>query len=309
MSVLERENLNTSLQTLASVQEILTWMENLFTENKLFFGHGTDNAWDEAVAILLSVLKLPMDCDESILKNTISPPQKQQLIECILLRVNQRIPSAYLTHRANFAGLEFYVDEQVLIPRSPIAELIETRFHPWIAYENIHHILDIGTGSGCIALACAFYCMNASVVGVDISSQALAIAERNSQQLNLSERVTFIQSDLFQNLPSQKFDIIISNPPYVDQDDINSMPEEYHHEPRLGLAAGIDGLQFAIPIIQQAAHYLSDQGILIVEVGNSQYALEQYFPQLPFIWLEFERGGEGVFLLTRQDLIQAGFSA
>jgi ribosomal protein L3 glutamine methyltransferase len=211
---------------------------------------------------------------------------------------------AYLLNEAWFCGLPFYVDEAVLIPRSPIAELIADRFSPWCREEQVSSILDIGTGSGCIAVASALAFPAARVDAIDVSREALAVAEENVRRHELSHRLRLVRSNLFENLAGQRYDIIIANPPYVDVTDMDNLPEEYRHEPRLALAAGEDGLDIVRQILSEAREYMSDEGILICEVGNSQEALAEAYPDYPFLWFEFEFGGQGVFLLTACQLDQ-----
>lgn len=263
-----------------------------------FFGHGTDNAWDEALNLVLFALHLDHNMKKEILNARLTASERQTILTLFQKRIHDKTPAAYLTNRAYFADLEFYVDERVLVPRSPVAELIEERFSPWIDEDQIESVLDLCTGSACIAIASAMHMPYAGVDAIDISHDALAVAQKNIDTFNLQDQVQAIHSDLFESVKGKQYDVIISNPPYVDQADIDSMPAEFHHEPRIGLAAGDDGLDIVITILQQAADHLTEHGILICEVGNSAYALEQRCPDIPFTWLDFERGGDGVFLLT-----------
>lgn len=287
---------------LKTLRDFLRFATSRFNEAGLYYGHGTDNAWDEAVALILPSLHLPMDSSPSILDAQLTEKEHQLLIELINKRVNERIPAAYLTHQAWFAGLSFYVDERVLIPRSPIAELIEDQFEPWIDPHHVKNILDLCTGSGCIAIACAKYFPDAEVDASDISKDALAVAKINISRHEVSNQVHLYESDLFSSLPPKKYDIIVSNPPYVSLPEMQELPAEYYHEPSLGLTAGEKGLECVLKILKTARDYLSPEGILIVEVGNSEYALSEYFPNIPFTWLEFTRGGGGVFLLTTEQI-------
>lgn len=293
----------TELVDLKTIRDYLRWAMSRFNEAGLYYGHGTDSAWDEAVALVLHTLHLPHDVNPQILDACLTQHEREAVYRLILRRAQERIPVPYLTHEAWFAGMSFYVDERVLIPRSPIAELIENQFQPWVDPYLIHDILDLCTGSGCIAVACAKAFPEADVVASDISADALAVAKMNLLRQNVEDQIQLYQSDLFAKLPQKKYDIIVSNPPYVDAEDMNSLPAEYHHEPALGLAAGSDGLDVVVRILQQAPQYLNPQGVLIVEVGNSEYALADQYPDIPFTWLEFERGGGGVFLLTEKQLL------
>lgn len=287
---------------LLTIRDYLRWAISRFNEAALYFGHGTDNALDEAYALILHTLHLPHDTHPSLLEARLTKAEREQLSALIHRRVVERIPVPYLTHEAWFAGRSYYVDERVLIPRSPIAELIEHEFQPWIAPDEVTAILDLCTGSGCIAIACALAFPDATVDASDISKDALAVAKMNTVRHEVDEQVHLHQSDLFDSLPKKKYDIIVSNPPYVDAEDMAILPKEFHHEPSLGLAAGTDGLDLAIRILKKAREYLNPNGLLIVEVGNSETALANKYPDVDFTWLEFANGGGGVFLLTAEQL-------
>ena len=286
-----------------TVEQILTEGQLLFETSDLYFGHGTDNAWDEAVFLVFYALDLPPDADRSVLNQQLTDIQCKAIHQLFEQRIRDRIPAAYLTGRAWFCGLPFAVDKRVIIPRSPIAELIMSGFHPWCSTEP-QRLLDLCTGSGCIGIACAYAFENAEVVLSDICADALQVAQQNIQQHDLAARVSAVQSDLFENLADQKYDLIVSNPPYVDADDYASMPDEYFHEPELALASGNDGLDFTRRLLREAHDYLTEHGVLIVEVGNSGEALDRLFPSVPFLWLEFSEGDGGVFLLTRDQLLE-----
>jgi ribosomal protein L3 glutamine methyltransferase len=289
---------------LSTIRDLIRWSVSRFNEAGIFYGHGTENAWDEAVALIVHSLHLPNDINPAVMDARVTSKEREEIYNLIQRRVQDRVPLPYLTHEAWFAGESYFVDERVLIPRSPIAELIQNQFQPWIEPESVHQILDLCTGSGCIAIACAKAFPDAKVVAGDISSDALAVAKINVLRHEVEEQVELHQSDLFAELPEKKYDIIVSNPPYVDAEDMSSLPNEYHHEPELGLAAGASGLDVALRILKNALRYLSPNGILIIEVGNSEYALAEQFPDVPFTWLEFQNGGGGVFLLTAKELKQ-----
>ena len=269
---------------------------------RVFFGHGTDNARDEAAALILHALRLPHDAAPAHYRRRVAAAAAARAMALVSRRIKERIPAAYLTGVSGFAGLRFRVDARVLVPRSPIAELIERRFEPWIEPARVRRVLDIGTGSGCIAIATARALPHARVDAVDVSAAALAVARANVRWHRLGRRVRLVQSDHFSALKRSSYDIIVTNPPYVGARELNSLPPEYRHEPRVALAAGRTGLDSVRVILREAARHLRPRGLLVVEVGNSERALRRAFPRLPFMWLQFERGGGGVFLLTREEL-------
>lgn len=289
---------------LLTIRDFLRWGASEFIAAKLFYGHGTDNPWDEAEQLVLHAINLSPPLGDEWLDARLTLPERKKVVANLARRIQERVPAAYITRQAWFAGLPFVVDERVLVPRSPIGELIQKRFEPWLVNEPAQ-ILDLCTGSGCIGIACAYAFPEAYVQLSDISFDALAVAEENIEQHGLAERVFAMQSDLFENLQGQVFDLIVSNPPYVDAEDMASLPEEYHAEPELGLASGDDGLDFTRRLLTEAVDYLSEQGVLLVEVGNSWPALEAAYPALPFTSIEFERGGHGVFVLNAEDLRKA----
>ena len=292
-----------ALTHLHTIRDLIRWGASRMNEAGLHFGHGTDNAIDEAAALVLHTLHLPPDLHVEYFQSRLMPAEKQAALRLLERRIVERKPAAYLINRAWFMSLPFYVDERVLVPRSPLAELIERHFAPWLPdSRKVENILDLGTGSGCIGIACAYAFPDARVDLVDISADALEIARRNVAEHGLEDQVEIVQSDLFSALKGRRYDIIISNPPYVDLAELDALPVEYHHEPRLGLAAGETGLDVVEEILRQAADHLKRDGVLIVEVGNAQYALCEAFPNAPFTWLEFERGGQGVFLLNAAQL-------
>lgn len=287
---------------LKTICDFIRYATSAFNEAGIYYGHGTDNAWDEATALVLHTLHLPHDINPIVLHANLTKSECAKLFDLITQRVDQRVPVPYLTHEAWFAGLSFYVDERVLIPRSPIAELIGQRFEPWVSAGNVYDILDLCTGSGCIAIACAKAFPDASIDASDISSDALVVAKINVLRHGVEDQVHLFKSDLFDAQLSKKYDIIVSNPPYVSTEEFLTLPKEYHHEPKLGLTGGVEGLDVVLRILRDAHRYLNPQGILIIEVGNSETVLSKKFPNIPFTWLEFQHGGGGVFLLTAEQL-------
>lgn len=294
----------TVLDQLHTLRDYIRFAMSQFAENQVYFGHGTDNSWDEAAQLVLAAVYLPWNANPEVLDGRLSTNEKKRVLEFIRLRAEERKPLPYITGESWFCQLPFYVDERVLIPRSPIAELIEAEFSPWLREGPVERILDLCTGSGCIGIACAYAFPEAEVDLADISSDAIDVANRNIQKHEMVDRVHAIESDLFSHLQGKKYDLIVSNPPYVDESDLASMPEEYQHEPELALGSGPDGLDITRRILAEANDYLTDDGLLIVEVGNSEVHVMEQLPELPVIWLEFERGGNGVFAITAKELLQ-----
>ena len=289
------------LDGLYTVRDFVRWGASRFTEAGLWFGHGTDNAWDEAVVLVCAALYLPLDSGARALDARLTHSEKQRALEYLERRVTERVPAPYITGEAWFAGLRFAVDERVLVPRSPFAELIEREFRPWLTAAP-ERILDLCTGSGCIGIACALAFPDAEVDLVDISPAALEVADGNIAAHRLERRVRTLESDLFEAL-DQAYDLIVCNPPYVDADDYADLPDEYRCEPELALAAGVDGLDVVRRVLRDAPDWLEDEGLLFVEVGNSAAALEDRFPDVGFTWVELERGGDGIFVFSREELL------
>lgn len=286
------------------MRDYLRFAVSRFNEAKLFFGHGSNDAYDEAAYLILHTLHLPLDNLDPFLDAHLTDSERLELLGIIQRRVEQRIPAAYLTHQAFLGDFSFYVDERVIVPRSFIAELLLEQLNPWIAEpDNINTVLDLCTGSGCLAILAAHAFNSASVDAVDLSPDALAVAERNVADYHLQDRVSLIESDLFAKLGGRKYDIIISNPPYVDAESVATLPQEYLHEPKLALGSGHDGLDATRIILKDAAQYLTGNGVLIVEIGHNREVLEAAYPDLPFTWLDVSAGDQFVFMLHRNDLI------
>ena len=299
-----------SLHRFANISELLTlrdWLRyavSTFTEAELTFGHGSENAYDEAAYLLLHTLHLPLDTLEPFLDAKLTAQEKSTLLDIFQRRVEQRIPAAYLTHEAWLGEFKFYVDERVIVPRSFIAELLRERLLPWVAdADNTTAVLDLCTGSGCLAILAALAFPNAQVDAVDLSPEALEVAQRNVIDYQLHTQISLVQSDLFAQLGDKQYNIIISNPPYVDAESVAVLPAEYLHEPKLALGSGNDGLDATREILKQAAAHLTPHGILIVEIGHNRDVLEAAYPDLPFTWLDVSAGEEFVFLLHRNDLL------
>ena len=290
---------------LHTVGDFVRFATSEFNRADLWFGHGNANAWDEAIVLVTYTLALPSELTPHVMDCRLLDEEKEQVLAVISRRIVEEIPAAYIINQAYFAKLPFYVDERVLVPRSPIAEYIEQRFTPLIPEnKSVNRILDLCTGSGCIAIACAYYFPEAEVDALDLSTDALNVAQLNIENHGMIEQVIPIQSDVFSGVQGEKYDLIVTNPPYVDLEDVASLPAEFQHEPEMGLGCGNDGLDIVRRILAEAASHLNNDGVLVCEVGNSQIHVEATYPEIPFNWLPFERGGHGVFVLTKAELEQ-----
>lgn len=291
---------------LFTIRDWLRFAVSRFEEAGLFYGHGTQNSYDEAVWLVMAALHLPHDTLENFMDAVITEPERRHLLHLIERRVNERIPTAYLVREAWLGEFKFYVDERVIVPRSFIAELLREELAPWVADpEEVVSAADICTGSGCLAILLALAFPNADVDAVDISDDALAVARRNIADYGLEDRVEAVKSDMLAALAGKQYDVIISNPPYVNAPSMDALPPEYRREPQLALASGQDGLEHVRVLLDQASEHLHPGGLLIVEIGHNRDDLEAAFPELPFTWLEVSAGDQFVFLLTREQLMAA----
>ena len=293
-----------SLKALSTIRDFIRWGSSEFSRQGLIFGHGFVSALDEARYLTLHALALDPEWPDSYLDCVLTREERQQVIDILEQRISSRKPAAYISRESWFCGLKFYVDERVLIPRSPISELISNHFEPWVNSSQVHRILDLCTGSGCIAIACQYMFEDAVVCASDISPDALEVARLNCHEHGLDEILTLYESDLFDQIPQQQFDLIVSNPPYVDAEDMGMLGQEFLSEPGIGLAAGEDGLAFVERILLQAGEFLSEQGVIFIEVGNSQTAMMEKYASLPMTWVDFEFGGDGVCCIQARDLRQ-----
>ena len=291
-----------SFDALSTIRDFIRWGSIEFNRHELTFGHGFATAYDEAKYLAMHRLALPIESFEDCQDRVLSDSDSEQVIEILQQRIDSRQPVAYLTQESWFCGLKFYVDQRVLVPRSPIAELIADHFEPWIDCSRINSILDLCTGSACIAIASQYRFKHARVFASDISADALEVARINCREHGLSEQLTLYQSDLFDTIPSRQFDVIVSNPPYVDAEDMDTLSDEFKFEPHIGLAAGDNGLAMVDRILLDAGEYLAEQGVLFIEMGNSQPAMMERYPFLPMTWIDFEYGGSGVCCIYHEDL-------
>lgn len=294
-------NKQSATRDLNTIKDFIRWTFSRFQQSDLFYGHGTDNPWDEAVHLVMGALKLPLDFDRDMLDCALTYNEKKHILKLVQTRITKREPLPYLLGEAWFMGLPFKVTKDTLIPRSPIISLLRSEFSPWLKnYPS--HILDMCTGSGCLGIAAALVFEDANVDISDISEAALLVANENIARHQVEDRVHAIHSDMFKSLKGKQYDLIICNPPYVDADDFQNAPSEFHNEPELALTSGEDGLNFTHEFLAQVAHYLQDDGILVYEVGNTEVALQAAYPNIPFMWVELEQGGNGVFILTKEQL-------
>ncbi len=296
-------NFNLAHKELFTIRDWLRFTVSRFEESSIFFGHGTDNAYDEAVWLILSALHLPLDTLDNFIDARITEPERKHLAHLIERRITEHIPTAYLLREAWLKGFKFYVDERVIVPRSFIAELLENNLSPWVDYpELIESAADICTGSGCLGVLLAHAFPNAGIDVVDISPDAIAVANINIGNYGLQDRVTAVESDMFTALAGKRYDLIISNPPYVDAPSMAQLPREYRNEPQIALGSGEAGLDHTHTLLSHASEHLNDGGLLIVEIGHNRDALLNAYPDLPFTWLEVDSGDQFVFLLYKEQL-------
>lgn len=297
------DKLKENMNHLTTITDFIRHACSQFASANLYYGHGTDNALDDAAALVLGLLNLPYDLHPQYFSATLSEQERQQLLEGIDQRIHKRLPVPYITHRTLYGNVEFYIDQRALIPRSPIAELIENNLEPWWQHNSPQNILDLCCGSGCLGILAKLYNPQSQLTLADIDPQALEVCAINVKRhhLNHDPNLQIIQSDLFSNI-KQRYDWIICNPPYVENAEMDTIAAEYHHEPRHALTSGEDGLDFTRALLKQASQYLTDHGLLILEVGMSWSQLEQTYPQIDFDWVEFERGGEGVCIISADEL-------
>lgn len=289
---------------LATIIDFIRYGASRFSAAGLTFGHSHDNPIDEATHLVLASLHLPPDIPPAYGAGKLTTEERMRVLNLIERRINERLPVAYLVGETWFAGMKFKSDRRALVPRSPIAELIESGFSPWLDGRHVERALDLCTGSGCIGIAMAAYHPHWQVDVVDISDDALSLARENVAFQHVGERLEVVRSDLFAALAGRKYDLIVSNPPYVTEDEYAALPGEYSHEPKLGLTSGEDGLDICLRILDEAADYLTEEGLLIVEVGESEQALTALLPEVPFVWIEFKVGPMGVFALERRELVE-----
>jgi len=290
------------IEQLLTLRDYVRWTLSEMNRHKVYFGHGHVEAFDEALQLVFNAVDLPWDSSAELLDAKLLPSERARVVDFVQQRCLQRKPLPYITGEAWFMGLPFTVDERVLIPRSPIAQLIEQHFQPWLGDVDVERVLDLCTGSGCIGIACAYAFDQAEVDLADLSHDALAVAEINVARHEMQDRVRIVHSDLFNSLEGEVYDLIVTNPPYVDAPDVASMPAEYQHEPAMALGSGDDGLDITRRILKEAGRHLSEQGLLVVEVGNSEVHLMQAYPDLPLIWVELDQGGNGVFVIDAPSL-------
>ncbi|MBS1230551.1 MAG: protein-(glutamine-N5) methyltransferase, ribosomal protein L3-specific [Proteobacteria bacterium] len=289
---------------LSTLRDLMRFSVSRFSEAGLFFGHGSDNAWDESAYLLLHTLHLPLDRLEPLMDARLTSDERAAVLRIIKRRITERLPAAYLTNEAWLGDYRFYVDQRVIVPRSHIAELLHEQLSPWIDDPwAVGRVLDLCTGSGCLAILAAQAFPEAQVDAVDLSPDALAVARRNVDDYQLAERLRLVESNAFAGIAGERYDVIISNPPYVNAESMATLPDEYRREPELALASGEDGLDFVRIILKEAADHLNPKGVLIVEIGNNQSELERAFPEIPFTWLDTAAGDQFVFMLHREDLI------